>query len=280
MKPEDSSSRLAQIEGSRLHVAIDDFLQSHLYRNPKYSESKRLTACECQGFSQFGEDGIIREIFTRIGTGDRFFVEFGVQDGLESNSTLLIHDGWRGVWFESDEKSAREIEGRFGRLIERGTLKFRQVALNAENVESRFAACGVPSEFDLLSVDVDGNDYWIWKAIESFRPRVVVIEYNAIFPPPVRWVMPYDPAAKWTGNSNHSASLKSLELLGRAKGYSLVGCSFAGVNAFFVRNDLLGDLFEAPFTAEHHYEPPRFFLIHKAGHPRTFSESGEPTDAE
>jgi len=109
---------------------------------------------------------------------------------------------------------------------------------------------------------------------------VVVIEYNAIFPPPVRWVMPYDPAAKWTGNSNHSASLKSLELLGRAKGYSLVGCSFAGVNAFFVRNDLLGDLFEAPFTAEHHYEPPRFFLIHKAGHPRTFSESGEPTDAE
>jgi len=158
MKPEDSSSRLAQIEGSRLHVAIADFLQSHLYRNPKYSESKRLTACECQGFSQFGEDGIIREIFTRIGTGDRFFVEFGVQDGLESNSTLLIHDRWRGVWFEPDEKSAREIEAHFGRLIERGTLKFRQVTLNAENVESRFAACGVPSEFDLLSVDVDGND--------------------------------------------------------------------------------------------------------------------------
>jgi len=280
MKPEDSSSRLAQIEGSRLQVAIADFLQSHLYRNPKYSESKRLTGCECQGFSQFGEDGIIREIFTRIGTGDRFFVEFGVQDGLESNSTLLIHDGWRGVWFEPDEKSAREIEARFGRLIERGTLQFRQVALNAENVESRFAACGVPSEFDLLSVDVDGNDYWIWKAIEHFRPRVVVIEYNSIFPPPVRWVMPYDPAARWTGNSNYSASLKSLELLGRAKGYSLVGCSFAGVNAFFVRNDLLGDLFEAPFTAEHHYEPPLFFLMHKAGHPRTFSESGEPTDAE
>jgi len=194
--------------------------------------------------------------------------------------SLLFADWISRNYLPLIQESAREIEAHFGRLIERGTLKFRQVTLNAENVESRFAACGVPSEFDLLSVDVDGNDYWIWKAIEHFRPRVVVIEYNATFPPPVRWVMPYDPAARWTGNSNHSASLKSLELLGRAKGYSLVGCSFAGVNAFFVRNDLLGDLFEAPFTAEHHYEPPRFFLMHKAGHPRTFSESGEPTDAE
>lgn len=266
---------IAQMEASRLEVAIESFLQAHLFRDPRYHGNKRLTAFERQGFSQFGEDGILREIFERIGVTNRFFVEFGVQDGLESNSTLLLHDGWKGVWFEPNEVCAKAIESKFGGMIERGQLTYKRAAVDAENVEVLFDSCAVPAELDLLSIDVDGNDYWIWNAIGRFRPRVLVIEYNSTFPPPVRWVMPYNPAARWEGDCCYSASLKSIELLGRAKGYSLVCCSFAGVNAFFVRDDLLADHFEAPFTAENHYEPPRFFLFRKVGHPRVFVESGE-----
>src|SRR5215469_12827924 len=89
-----------------------------------------------------------------------------------------------------------------------------------------------------------------------------LIEYNAVVPPTMSWVVPYDPKAfgfaKFGDLPHNGASLKALEELGAKKGYSLVGCDLCGVNAFFVRNDLLGDYFAAPYTAENHYEPFRF----------------------
>ena len=110
---------------------------------------------------------------------------------------------------------------------------------------------------DLLSIDVDRNTYYIWRALRERRPRVVVVEYNATFPPSDEWVVAYDPAKGWNSSSYFGASLKSYELLGRELGYTLVGCGLAGTNAFFVRSDLVTDRFEPPFTAEHHYEPPQ-----------------------
>ncbi len=115
---------------------------------------------------------------------------------------------------------------------------------------------------DLLSVDIDRNDYYVWERITHYRPRVVVIEDNAMFPPGVDWVIPYDGKAWWDQRTSYwGASLSALERLGRSKGYSLVACSLTGANAFFVRDDLLGDKFSAPYTAEHHYEPTRLYLI-------------------
>ena len=134
--------------------------------------------------------------------------------------------------------------------------------ITAENIEELFGRAKVPEEMDLLSIDIDRNDYYVWEKITHYRPRVVIVEYNSVVPPTMSWVVPYDPKAYgWAkfGNLQHNgASLKALEELGAKKGYSLVGCDLCGVNAFFVRNDLLGDHFAKPYTAENHHEPFRF----------------------
>ncbi len=114
-------------------------------------------------------------------------------------------------------------------------------------------------ELDLLSIDIDYNDYWIWRALTVVKPRVVIIEYNASFPPPISLVVPYEPKATWQVGTNYSgASLEAMTRLAHTKGYSLIGCNFTGINAFYVRNDLIrDDIFLKPFTAERHYEPLR-----------------------
>jgi hypothetical protein len=96
---------------------------------------------------------------------------------------------------------------------------------------------------------------------------VVVVEYNAVIPPGLDWKVRYAPDRVWDGSHNFGASLKAFELLGTQLGYSLVGCDFIGVNAFFVRSDLVADKFAAPFTAENHYEPPRYVFLHRRAHP-------------
>src|SRR4029079_4337865 len=103
-----------------------------------------------------------------------------------------------------------------------------------------------------------GHDYWIWNALQP-KPRVVVVEYNARFRPPTKWVMKYNPKHQWNSSDCHGAWVESLSVLAQQKGYSLVGCCLAGVNAFFVRDDLLKDQFEAPDAAAL-YNPPRYYL--------------------
>ncbi|MEO8627508.1 MAG: hypothetical protein ABI612_05320 [Betaproteobacteria bacterium] len=132
--------------------------------------------------------------------------------------------------------------------------------MTAENIEGLFDEGGVKSEFDLLSIDVDGNDYWIWKAIQRFNPRVVCIEYNSNLGDTVACTKAYDPNWRWDGSTVFGASLAAFEKLGREKGYSLVGCDFLGINAYFVRDDLLESLFEAPYSTKNHFEPNRVFL--------------------
>lgn len=262
-----------------LKLQIDDYLQRHLHGNPRYSDPKRLTAAEYGVFSQYGEDGAITEIFRRIGEGSKYFVELGVGDGLENNTTYLLTKNWSGAWIEGSEKNVGRIHERFSTMLDGGRLRLKRSKITAENIESLFAELSVPAEFDLLSIDIDLNTYWVWRAITSYRPRVVVIEYNAAFPPEDEWVVRYDADASWDGSSHMGASLKAMSLLGEEKGYFLVGCSFAGSNAFFVRNDWVFDRFHGPFTADNHYEPPRYFLYTDRGHRRgwgDFVTTGRP----
>ncbi len=259
-----------------LNIMADEYVSKHLHNNLRHSEPGRLSRYERQIFSQSGEDGIIEEIFARIGTTNQFFVEFGVGNGLENNSVYLLAKGWRGYWIDANPEWIPNIEEDFRALLATKQLLVQQAFITAENIESLFQWANVPDEFDLLCIDIDGNDYWVWKAIASYRPRVVVIEYNALFGPGVRWARQYDPAATWNRTSYYGASLKSLEVLGNDKGYHLVGCNFAGVNAFFVRQDLISDAFCAPFTAENHYEPTRHHLIRSIGHRRGFGDFVRP----
>ena len=119
----------------------------------------------------------------------------------------------------------------------------------------------------------------MWKAIENYRPRVVSVEYNALYPPDIECVIKYDPKFCWSGTSYFGASLKALEVLGLKKGYSLVGCDFRGINAFFVRQDLVADKFLEPFTAENHYEPIRYHYRTNVGYPRDFGDFEIPKTA-
>lgn len=251
-------------------VLIETYLQRHLYNNPKYADDLRLTRSQYQIYSQFGEDGMIAEIFARIGTTNRFFVEIGAGDGRENNTTSLLLEDWTGIWLEGAGRRVSAIRRDFADLIGCGSLRVEQALVTAENIEQLLSSLDAPEEPDLMSIDIDGNDYWVWKALERYAPRVLVIEYNALFRERIQWVMRYNPSHVWNGSSYFGASLKSLELLGAHKGYDLVGCNFHGINAFFVRSDLAPERFSAPFTAEHHFEPARYFLYRRNGHPRRF----------
>lgn len=253
-------------------IAADDYIARHLFQNQKYANPKKLNRFEFQVFSQNSEDGILQEIFRRIGMTHKTFVEFGAGTGLENNTAHLLIQGWKGHWFEADEAHVQSIREHFSVPLRNSALSVTQAFITAENIEPFFARSGIQKEFDLLSIDIDGNDYWVWKKISNFSPRAVVIEYNALFRPGTDWVMKYNPSHLWKKTSYFGASLSSLEKLGREKGYSLVGCDFTGTNAFFVRNDLAGDAFLEPFTAENHYEPPRAFLTRKIGHKREWGE--------
>jgi hypothetical protein len=149
-------------------------------------------------------------------------------------------------------------------------LAIKQTYVTAESIEGHLSDLKVPEEPDLLSIDIDGNDYWVWQAIQRYKPRVVIAEYNGHYGPSLAWVQKYNPTHRWRGTNYFGASLKALTILGAKKGYELVGCNFGGTNAFFVRRDLLADHFRRPFTAENHFEPVRYFLYRKNGHPREF----------
>jgi hypothetical protein len=229
---------------------------------PKYDDPKRLTRFESIVYSQGGEDGIIQEIFRRVGTTNRVFCEFGSADGVENNTALLVTLGWSGLWMDGNAAAIERATSRFAAAVGQGRLRAQHQFITAENVEGLFGAAKLPAEMDLLSIDIDRNDYYVWERITHYRPRVTIVEYNAIFPPGVDWVIPYDAQAWWDQRTSYwGASLSALERLGRSKGYSLVACSLTGANAFFIRDDLLGDKFSAPYTAEHHYEPSRLYLL-------------------
>lgn len=252
-------------------LQVEDYLQTHLYNNPRYNQPDKLNRFEFQAFSQVGDDGIIEEIFKRIGVTNQYFIEFGVEDGTETNSTYLLYKGWKGLWMDGSEANIKAIHQHCSKAIARGDLKAIQAFITAENIEFLFQQAGVPTEPDLLSIDIDRNDLYVWKAINQYKPRVVIVEYNAVFRPGCEFVVDYDAAAMWDGSSNTGASLDAFCKLGESKGYKLVGCCFAGVNAYFVRKDLISSHFTGPFTAENHYEPPRYHLYTKPGHPRKIS---------
>lgn len=236
----------------------------------RLSNSKCLEQYGYKVYSQNDEDGIIQEIFHRIGTTNRVFVEFGVQNGLESNCHYLLLRGWKGLWLEGDPEYVKEIHIKFQPVVQTGQLQCGCAFLTRDNINHIIEEYGISGEIDLLSIDVDGNDYYIWEAIRIVNPRVVIIEYNGKIPPDCNWKMAYYENYQWDGSDWHGASLKALELLGRQKGYQLVGTNISGVNAFFVRKDLSADRFYKYSSAESLYNPLRLNFIHHSGHPARY----------
>lgn len=211
-----------------------------------------LEAHEASVYSQSGEDGVIARLFDQIGTTNRFFVEFGAKDGrwLSNTANLRLHRGWTGLLMDGDPTDGGSdapnpvdvpvaLEREAGVLADESAARVQQELVTRENINSLLAHYRVPSTFDLLSIDIDGNDYWVWQALEDFRPRVVLIEYNIFFQLDERKTIPYDPVHVWDESSFHGASLAALCELGRQKGYQLAYTDSFAPNAFFVLESLL-----------------------------------------
>lgn len=202
-----------------------------------------LTRFEFRVFSQNGEDGVIAEIFRRVGVTNRYFVEFGICEGVQGNAVFLADVmGWSGTFIEADPRLYKHLVRKYRHL---DPVKTVQAIVAADNVETIFGDAGVPTEFDLLVIDIDGNDYWVWRSIERFRPRVVIIEFNGFLPLDKPVVQPYVLDNAWDGSDFYGASLGAMESLGKEKGYRLVHTDLTGTNAFFVRGDL-SDGFDSP----------------------------------
>lgn len=164
---------------------------------------------------------------------------------------------------------------KFRPVIESGQLKVENAFITRDNINGLIRNAGISGEIDLLSIDIEGNDYYVWEAVDVISPRVVIIEYNGKFPPDIDWKMAYNEVHIWDGSDWHGASLKALELLGRRLGYQLVGTNLIGANAFFVRKDLTGNQFLAPATAETLYNPLRLQLHFAANHPAGYCLKGQ-----
>jgi hypothetical protein len=260
----------------RQTALLQQLFVQQLLAQPRHCNPKRLHSFEQQVFSQNGEDGALAEIFRRIGVTDRRFVEIGVGDGLENMTTFWLAQGWKGCWLEGDEKSVAAIRENFWQPLASGDLQLKQAFITAENIGDLLASLSVPKEFDLFSLDIDRNTWFVWQALKAYHPRVAVIEYNASWPADVDWTVEYRPDLVHNCTAYMGASLKAYERLGAELGYALVGCDLGGINAYFVRRDLCGDKFCEPFTAENHYEPPRYFLMRRDGHPRCFTDIPKP----
>jgi hypothetical protein len=200
----------------------------------------KIEEAEFRVFSQSGEDGIITLLMAAIGSDSRKFLEIGVQSGLECNSANLAKNcSWDGWMVEGDAQMAKLAREHYESHPCTWTRDIRVIPafVTRENINSIIKEYQIPENIDLLSIDIDGNDLWIWKEINAVKPRLVIIEYNASFGPDLSVTIPYK--SEFTrADAYYGASLRALIKVGKQKGYRFVGCNSTGINAFFVRNDL------------------------------------------
>lgn len=200
-------------------------------------------------FSQFEEDGLLWYLFSLIGEGSKTFIEIGANDGINSNcSNLAVHFGWSGLFFEGSAALIKRGERFYAKIPTpyHPKPKYVQAIIKRENINELISKNGLSGEIELLSIDIDGNDYWVWDAIEVVSPKVVIIETHTEFGDK-NIVVPYDPDYMFPGKHPvyHGASVTAMAKLGEKKGYRLVGASDLGINQIFLRNDLLPDLLPA-----------------------------------
>lgn len=204
-----------------------------------------LHDAEFRVFSQFGDDGIIQYLIHRLAPLPDSFAEFGVENYRESNTRfLLMNNNWRGAILDGSQDCVDQIQR--DKLYWRHTLSAKCAWITRDNINDLIRESGLSGEIGLLSIDVDGNDYWIWEKLDAIDPVITIVEYNSIFGPDLAVTIPYD--ANFDRHGAHysgqfwGASLSALAMLAKRKGYSLIGCNSAGNNAYFVRNNRVDNL--------------------------------------
>ena len=209
-------------------------------RAPDFDAPFNMHEFSC--YSQNGEDGLILYLLARVGVESHFVVEIGTEDGRECNSAnLILNYGWHGCLIEAAEHWADKARDYFKTCHAADRVKIINTRAEPESINSVLTRSGVPEHIDVLSIDIDSYDYWLWQALEVVTPRIAVIEYNASFGPDRSITIPYPQTTPAQSNPMyHGVSLTALQKLGERKGYVLAGCDDRGINSFFVRRDLAG----------------------------------------
>lgn len=209
------------------------------------SQIASLAEVEFKVFSQWGDDGIIQWLIHNIDIPNKTFIEFGVENYLESNTRfLMMNNNWSGLVIDGSKKNVQQIvaSAYYWRYDLLATYAFIKTSNINELIAARHA---VNDEVGILHVDLDGNDYWIWKEITSINPVIVILEYNSVFGLDKALTVPYDENFQRTkahsSNLYFGASLRALHQLSEEKGYAFIGCNSAGNNAYFVRADKLNE---------------------------------------
>ncbi|MFT6287111.1 MAG: hypothetical protein ACJA09_001864 [Alcanivorax sp.] len=207
-------------------------------------DARALSDYEWKVFSQWGEDGIIQFLIREVEIKNKTFVEFGVEDFFESNCRyLLMSSDWQGFVIDGSTVNIQRLQS--SSFYWKYDLQSLAAFIDKENINELLKKSDFDRDLGILSVDVDGNDYHILKAIKVFDSRIIISEFNPYFGKDRAITVPYDPSFYRT-EKNHSnlyfgASIKALKFGLQEKGYTLVGTGMMGGNAYFVRNDLMTD---------------------------------------
>jgi len=224
------------------------------------TDRPHLADNEFRVFSQWGEDGIIQFLLRNVPITNKTFVEFGVEDYRQANTRfLLVNNNWHGLVLDSSTQNIAKIKATA--IHSNYDLKAVQAFITKDNINEILKNSGLSGEIGLLSIDIDGNDFWVWNAINVIDPIIVVIEYNHRFGRDRAVTVPYDESFDRFRSTRplvyFGASLKALCLLAQKKGYAFLGCNSNGVNAFFVRKDKKPDLLKE-LTPEEGFIPGNF----------------------
>lgn len=232
---------------SGMEIKFDDIkanqgkILSHLQSG---STSANIQDFEFKVFSQWGEDGIIQKIVRSIEIKNKTFIEFGVEDFFESNCRfLMVNDNWSGFVVDGSASNIQRLKNSY--FYWKYDLRAEMAFITRENVNSVLSQSGFGNDVGILSIDLDGNDYHIYEALEHYNPCVLIVEYNSVFGDKRKITVPYDESfdrtRKHYSNLYWGASLPAFEHLAKRRNLVLIGTNSAGNNAFFVRGDLLNE---------------------------------------
>ena len=254
---------VAHAPASPVATVLDVHLQLELSRELArlQSEMRRVMPENPAGwgykvYSQADEDGILDVICERLKLRSGVFVEIGCGDGRENNTHFLLLKGWRGVWIDGNAEHMTAVSAALPRS---DRLELIQAFVTRENVVDLLRpALATLGSIDVLSVDIDSNDLEVAQTtIAAFQPKVIVGEYNAKFPYPLKLAVDYEPERMWQGDDYQGASLAAWTD-GLESAYRLVSCNLAGTNAFFIRSDSIERF--GGYPPEQLYQPARFHL--------------------
>jgi len=232
-----------QLTTNETHMLLLGRLLSEKVRKKKNIGS--LCDLEFKVFSQWGDDGIIQWLIHNLELPNKTFIEFGVEDYRESNTRfLMMNDNWSGLVIDGSEQNVANITN--SEYYWKYELLTKSAFIDVDNINSLISESGFDSEVGLLHIDIDGVDYWVWKAIDVISPAILILEYNSVFGVDRSITVPYDRyfnrTEKHYSNLYFGASLRALHHLSTQKGYTFIGCNGAGNNAYFVRSDKLNEV--------------------------------------